>query len=234
MNNKLLICAKITRKYILGDKDFFIQSFPNLPKKDLEQIWQLGFDAIRHSELIKNVQQINIFQSKIIGDEISKFSNNKYKIHGYLFSRFDPSILDLEDEIFERRLRYELAKIYFQLLRIEIIQENASTLHGNQKQKRASFSFLPLIYFAGFLLFLFSQNIINGFTSAEKLAQKYYERSSYEVRIGAICQDGWKSRATGQGACSHHGGVQNWKYKKIYRRSLIDCKEEALKKSWID
>ena len=65
MNNKLLICAKITRKYILGDKDFFIQSFPNLPKKDLEQIWQLGFDAIRHSELIKNVQQINIFQSKI-------------------------------------------------------------------------------------------------------------------------------------------------------------------------
>ena len=33
-------------------------------------------------------------------------------------------------------------------------------------------------------------------------------------RIGAICNDGWKSSATGQGACSHHGGVDYWIYKK--------------------
>ncbi len=31
-------------------------------------------------------------------------------------------------------------------------------------------------------------------------------------RTGAICRDGWQSRATGRGACSHHGGVSRWLY----------------------
>lgn len=31
-------------------------------------------------------------------------------------------------------------------------------------------------------------------------------------RTGAICRDGWQSSATGQGACSHHGGVARWIY----------------------
>jgi endonuclease YncB( thermonuclease family) len=30
------------------------------------------------------------------------------------------------------------------------------------------------------------------------------------VRTGAICSDGWRSSATGRGACSHHGGVAQW------------------------
>lgn len=29
-------------------------------------------------------------------------------------------------------------------------------------------------------------------------------------RSGAICKDGWRSNATGRGACSHHGGVLYW------------------------
>ena len=29
-------------------------------------------------------------------------------------------------------------------------------------------------------------------------------------RTGAICKDGWRSSATGRGACSHHGGVAYW------------------------
>jgi len=32
------------------------------------------------------------------------------------------------------------------------------------------------------------------------------------VRIGAICNDGSSSSATGSGACSHHGGVRCWRY----------------------
>ena len=31
-------------------------------------------------------------------------------------------------------------------------------------------------------------------------------------RVGAVCNDGWKSGATGRGACSHHGGVDYWLY----------------------
>lgn len=29
-------------------------------------------------------------------------------------------------------------------------------------------------------------------------------------RVGAICNDGTRSTATGSGACSHHGGVKEW------------------------
>jgi hypothetical protein len=32
------------------------------------------------------------------------------------------------------------------------------------------------------------------------------------VRVGALCNDGTSSNATGSGACSHHGGVKCWKY----------------------
>jgi hypothetical protein len=31
-------------------------------------------------------------------------------------------------------------------------------------------------------------------------------------RVGAVCNDGTSSTATGSGACSHHGGVSCWKY----------------------
>jgi hypothetical protein len=34
--------------------------------------------------------------------------------------------------------------------------------------------------------------------------------SLYGPRIGAVCNDGWRSNAVGQGACSHHGGVDRW------------------------
>ena len=31
-----------------------------------------------------------------------------------------------------------------------------------------------------------------------------------QYRVGCKCCDGWDSKATGRGACSHHGGVQYW------------------------
>ena len=39
--------------------------------------------------------------------------------------------------------------------------------------------------------------------------QIYYIQN---VRIGAWCNDGTYSNATGSGACSHHGGVAEWVY----------------------
>jgi hypothetical protein len=32
------------------------------------------------------------------------------------------------------------------------------------------------------------------------------------IRVGAVCNDGTRSNATGRGACSHHGGVAYWLY----------------------
>lgn len=36
---------------------------------------------------------------------------------------------------------------------------------------------------------------------------------SSRKRIGAKCKDGSDSYSTSCGTCSHHNGVQNWKYK---------------------
>ncbi len=42
-----------------------------------------------------------------------------------------------------------------------------------------------------------------------KTEKVYY---STDVRVGAWCNDGTYSNATGSGACSHHGGVAEWVY----------------------
>ena len=41
------------------------------------------------------------------------------------------------------------------------------------------------------------------------------------VRIGAICNDGWYSNSTGPGACSHHGGVSGWEYTEIPHKTGV-------------
>ena len=38
------------------------------------------------------------------------------------------------------------------------------------------------------------------------------EMSMSYVRIGAVCNDGWVTSATGSGACSWHQGVNYWLY----------------------
>ena len=43
-----------------------------------------------------------------------------------------------------------------------------------------------------------------GFTGVQAQTGRY--------RIGAVCNDGTTSTATGSGACSHHGGVSCWQY----------------------
>jgi len=39
-----------------------------------------------------------------------------------------------------------------------------------------------------------------------------FNQQHYKRRVGAICNDGTTSSATGRGACSHHGGVSQWLY----------------------
>jgi hypothetical protein len=47
------------------------------------------------------------------------------------------------------------------------------------------------------------------YKSPIKTKLNYYIQN---VRIGAWCNDGTYSNATGSGACSHHGGVAEWVY----------------------
>lgn len=41
-----------------------------------------------------------------------------------------------------------------------------------------------------------------------KNASPCYGKNAH--RVGAVCNDGTKSKATGRGACSNHGGVKYW------------------------
>ena len=53
-------------------------------------------------------------------------------------------------------------------------------------------------------LFIAAIVVILSMVSAGHAAQR--------VRIGAVCNDGTESTATGSGACSHHHGVKCWNY----------------------
>lgn len=44
------------------------------------------------------------------------------------------------------------------------------------------------------------------------VANLFIVSAQSRFRIGAICNDGWRSKSTGRGTCSHHGGVDYWLY----------------------
>ena len=56
--------------------------------------------------------------------------------------------------------------------------------------------------------------LIGGFFVVREYVNGDYPIYSSQ-RIGAICNDGWVSHSTGQGTCSHHGGVDHWRYPQI-------------------
>lgn len=75
--------------------------------------------------------------------------------------------------------------------------------------------------------------IIDGLTPVDVLAERYHDHSKYEYRVGAICNDGWRSGARGRGACSHHGGVKEWIYQTAYKKTYDECRKEAEGNSWL-
>ncbi len=92
----------------------------------------------------------------------------------------------------------------------------------------------PFLFIASFFsLPILIPRVIDGFTSVETLTKRCMEAHSSTVRVGAICSDGWRSHATGRGACSWHGGVSEWIYTTRYHKSYYECKEDAKRQSWI-
>jgi hypothetical protein len=86
-----------------------------------------------------------------------------------------------------------------------------------------------------FLIILKIADTFDGrFSSVEVLSKECYEESRYSYRIGAICEDGWRSSATGRGACSQHGGVDKWKLDYAYNKNMEECKEWSKDRSWIE
>ena len=70
-----------------------------------------------------------------------------------------------------------------------------------------------VVFIAG--LFIYNYIYLPNFSNS---SSNPYEYSSGK-RVGAVCEDGTRSYATGSGACSYHGGVCYWIYDEapIYR-----------------
>ena len=58
-----------------------------------------------------------------------------------------------------------------------------------------------------------SFNNTEGYAAKKYLKKGKAIATTYQIRTGAVCNDGTHSTATGRGACSHHGGVAYWKTK---------------------
>ena len=57
---------------------------------------------------------------------------------------------------------------------------------------------------------LASSNAYSSYSSFVPKYKKVKVKQTLFYRTGAICRDGWRSRSTGSGTCSWHGGVRKW------------------------
>jgi hypothetical protein len=57
---------------------------------------------------------------------------------------------------------------------------------------------------------LASSNAYSSYSSFVPKYKKVKVKQTLFYRTGAICRDGWRSRSTGSGTCSWHGGVHKW------------------------
>ena len=118
-------------------------------------------------------------------------------------------------------------KIFFSISKWRI-WESSSFIH-----------FFSITIFVTIFSWIFAgQSLMNWvndkFTNPDVLAKKYYHQSMTTYRVGAVCNDGTDSYATGSGACSHHGGVSYWVKDTLFNKSLEQCKKEAKEFSWVD
>jgi len=233
--DKLKTYALVVRKYNLGDRNYFFSKFPAIKPSHLETAWAFGLKEIQNKEIIKNVGELHSSDLKIVESRVNKLESNPAKLFHYLDSEFDVKKLKLTEENIERRVRHLAAVRYLEIASIDILANNK----GNHFSFKNTISgFLRICKYAFVITLIvglfFIPRIKDGFTSVDVLTERIHEKSKYKYRVGATCKDGWHSNSTGQGTCSHHGGVKEWLYETEYRKSIEECREEAKKLSWRD
>jgi hypothetical protein len=231
--NKINSCALIVRKYNLGDKAYFIDTFKDIDMSLKDCAWGLGEKKIQNKEIIKDASSIEIQDEQSAQNRFDSFEKNSNKIYAYLKSNFDVKELKLREENIERRFRHLLAKKYLQL-EVSNIFEIEEKRKMPFKEKFAIFvaNNLFLILIIGVIGYFTAPRIIDGFTPVDTLTERIHEKSKYKFS-GAICNDSWTSHSQGQGTCSHHDGVNYYFDKDDYSKSIEQCREEAIRISWL-
>lgn len=245
-------CALIIRKYNLADKQYFLSLFQDFSKSSLETSWTLAIENIQKKEIIKDAPvSFTILYKTEIDSALINFGDNVDAIYRFLNSNFDIKALKFRDEIIQRRIRNKLAKVYLNKITIDTKRLNF------EKQSSYSIRFKNVVKKYALLIAIFlliaafsTPRIIEGLTPTESLLNKYihekyksikgvsinknilgnylYEDSKYKFS-GAICNDGWISHSQGRGTCSYHGGVAYYFDEGTSRKSLNECRQEAVR-----
>jgi hypothetical protein len=235
IQSKLNNYALVLRRYNLGDKEYFFSKFPNIDDSILEIAWLYGLKKIQNTEIIKDASSITEEAVKVIEVKVDYLVLNLDSVFQYLNSGFDVKTLKLADENIERRVRNIIAVQYLQNLSVEILQHHEKSKNSFKAKAGRFVNRIKYGFFVILVIVAFSApRIITGLTPVDKLTEKIHKESGHQIRVGAICMDGWRSGATGRGTCSHHGGVREWVYKTSYYKTLEECKIEAKRKSWRD
>jgi len=237
---KLNSAAEIVRRYNLNYNTYFFYKFLGCRRAQLIDAWRIADKKISSQEIVRDTKNILYEETLEVNERLSEFDKNTVSILEYLNSPFEPKKLKPSQIKKERRFRRKLSELF-----IELTKQEIADLYGKKnytyKKKTISTKWIQTILITmsilPFLMIIGSiavPRIIDGLTPVETLTIKIHEQSKYRYRIGAICRDGWISRATGRGACSHHGGVSEWVYGTYYLKTLQECRKEAHKLSWRD
>jgi hypothetical protein len=115
----LKLYASLLRKYYIGEEDYMLATLNNISTLEINKAWKYALKEIKHDERIKNPSSIPFDSFEAVQKKVYSFHNVNEKVK-YLFSHFNPSELKLNDEIYERRLRYILAIKTLKILEFEI------------------------------------------------------------------------------------------------------------------
>ena len=115
----LNLYASLLRKYYIGEEDYMYITLSKITRTELDNAWYFALQSVRHEERIKSSSTASDGYFSAVIKRYDSFKSNDEIIH-YLFSRFEPSKLKLNDENIERRLRYLLALKILKYLEQEI------------------------------------------------------------------------------------------------------------------
>lgn len=142
------------------------------------------------------------------GDIIAKRSYYKGKLHGQVTDYYDNGNIKSKYNYYHGNLSGKQVEYWAD-----------GKIYSKENYSNGKLSGYYALYFGNG-----KPKQVGSYSKGEKSGTWYYydydgeykQTQFMQVRVGAICNDGWESSATGRGACSHHGGVNYW---------LVDTRE---------
>ena len=196
--------AAITRKYNLGDREYFIRKFGGCDTKQLTEAWEFGLRKIQNREIIKDTSDLPVSDNPLIEKKVNEVGIDPQAIAYYLNSGFDVRELKLKDENIERRVRHILAEKFLGIKSKEIRNLSIATISRQNSGKSSFRKKLALFFVIGSIA---SSALIFNISSGDS-PQKSIDEKVISDPIVLICisPDAYayhNHRCYGLKQCSH-------------------------------